>query len=105
MVKQIGMGKDAFGRIVTLGDLVSVSQKISNNGVSRTLLMGTVVGISPTGRFSIETMDGIVVIDPYKKKAHWFEWQYTTLIVHADKIESYLQEIEKWELKNTLDKG
>lgn len=104
MVKQIGMGKDAFGRSVTLGDLVSVSQKIASAGVSRTLILGTVVGISPTGRFTIEDLDGTVIIDPYRKKPHWFEWQYATLIVHAEDVENYLQDIYEWEIKNVTGK-
>lgn len=102
MVKQITMGKDAFGRSVTLGDLISVIRK-NSTGASPSLLMGTVIGISPTGMFKIEDMQGAPVVQGYAKKPLWFPGKSTTLIAHHGNVEKYLQDIYDWELENATD--
>lgn len=101
MAKGGHIGRDAFGNMVGLGDLITGSITVSKT--ARKMIKGIVADISAKGSFKILDENGEVM--QRWSKAVLIQPHYAVLIAHADEVDNHNRSIIEWEEKNTEKAG
>lgn len=101
MAKGGHIGRDAFGNMVGVGDLIAGS--MSAGKTSRIMIQGIVAEISAKSSFKILDENG--EIRKRWNKALLIQPHYAVLIAHADEVDNHKRSIIEWEEKNTEKAG